>query len=84
MTTDSSRSLNGRIAALSMWAQTSDWSARSLPGRQAAWDRFERQVDPNNELPEPERLKRADAARRAHFSRLAKRSAEVRRRRKDE
>jgi hypothetical protein len=44
---------------------------------------FERQVDPNGELPEAERLKRAEAAKKAHFSRMALKSAKARRRKRD-
>ena len=43
---------------------------------------FETAVDPNNELPTVERQARALAARRAHFARLAAKSAEARRNRK--
>lgn len=50
--------------------------------RAAFMDRFERQVDPDRRLPEAERRRRADAARKAHFIKLALKSAEVRRRRR--
>jgi hypothetical protein len=43
--------------------------------------RFEREVDPDGVLPEPERARRAEAAKRAHFQRMALRSAHARRRR---
>jgi hypothetical protein len=45
-------------------------------------DRFERQVDPDFQLPDGERRRRADSARKAHFVKLALKSAEVRRRRR--
>lgn len=41
--------------------------------------RFERQVDPNNELPEDERRHRAASARRSYFRLLALCSARLRR-----
>jgi hypothetical protein len=40
--------------------------------------KFLREVDPNNELPEAERLRRAEAARRAYYQRLALASAKAR------
>lgn len=40
--------------------------------------RFEREVDPDRALPEAERQHRAESARRAHFARLALKSAEAR------
>jgi hypothetical protein len=43
--------------------------------RQAFNQRFIRQVDPDGVLPEPERLRRAAAARKAYFAALALRSA---------
>lgn len=43
---------------------------------------FVDQVDPDRVLPEQERLRRAEAARRAHFTRLAMQSAAARRSRK--
>lgn len=41
--------------------------------------RFEAQVDPSGELPEAERKRRAEHARRAYFIELAIKSGEVRR-----
>jgi hypothetical protein len=45
-------------------------------------ERFEREVDPENRLPEVERARRAEAARRAYFTELALKSARARRHRK--
>jgi len=42
---------------------------------------FERDVDPNGELPESKRRELATAAKRAHFQRLARLSADARARR---
>lgn len=47
--------------------------------RRAFLASFERQVDPNGELPIDERRRRAEHARRAHFQRLAAKSAAARR-----
>jgi hypothetical protein len=44
-------------------------------------DKFERQVDPSGTLTPAERAKRAAHARKAHFKRLALKSAQARRRR---
>jgi hypothetical protein len=44
--------------------------------------KFEREVDPHNELLPAERAKRAEHARKAHFKRMALKSVEVRRARK--
>jgi hypothetical protein len=42
-------------------------------------DRFEREVDPDGELPIEERQRRAEHARKAYFLRLALASAKARR-----
>jgi len=47
--------------------------------RQAFRERFEHEVDPDRTLTLDERRRRADQARRAHYARLALRSAEKRR-----
>jgi hypothetical protein len=47
-------------------------------GREAFLARFERQVDPGGVLSPAERARRAESAKRAHFTRLAIRSAEAR------
>jgi hypothetical protein len=79
--TPAQRTLCAKAAADASWANTSDRSARTAPARQAALARFERQVDPNNELPEEERQRRAASARRSYFRLLALRSARQRGRR---
>jgi hypothetical protein len=81
--TPSERAMRARIASYASWARTEDRSARTAPGNRALMSSFERQVDPNGELPEAERLKRADAAKKAHFSRMALKSAKARRRKRD-
>jgi hypothetical protein len=77
MTAD--RSLIARLAAHESWANTTDPSARTAPARRALLDRFERQVDPDGVLSPAERARRAGHARKAHFARLALRSAKARR-----
>jgi hypothetical protein len=78
---DSLRVQIGRVGAYESWARTKDRSARTAPGRKAMLDKFEREVDPNNELTPQERAKRAVFARKAYFARLVLKSAQARRRR---
>lgn len=74
--------MRGRVAAYRSWANTRDPAARTAAARAAALDRFEREVDPDGTLPEPERARRATAARKAYFAALSLKSAQARRRRK--
>jgi hypothetical protein len=75
------RSLIASIAAHESWAQTENRTARTAPARKAMLDKFERQVDPDATLLPAERAIRAEHARKAHFKRLALKSAQARRRR---
>jgi len=68
----------GRIGAHVSWANTADRSARTAPARQAALDRFERQVDPEGILAPAERAQRAQHARKAYFLGLALKSSQAR------
>ena len=79
--TPAERSLRAQIAAHESWAHTDDRSARTANARKAMLDKFERQVDPEGILPPAERAVRAEHARKAHFKRLALKSAQARRRR---
>jgi hypothetical protein len=67
----------GRIGGLTTSA-TTDSLERLKPAHDAFMQRFIDEVDPQRELPEPERLRRAEAAKKAYFARLALKSAEVR------
>lgn len=84
LTTSSDRALIARVAAHTSWANTTDPSARTAPGRAAAHaallNRFDREVDPDGTLPPDVRARRAEHARKAYFTRLALRSAQSRRR----
>jgi hypothetical protein len=80
--TPAQRSLRARLAAHTSWANTTNRAARTAAARQAALDRFERQVDPDGVLPPHERAVRAAHARKAYFARLALRSAQARRARR--
>ncbi|CAN5438245.1 hypothetical protein BH18ACT1_BH18ACT1_01110 [soil metagenome] len=77
----SERKLQAQLAAYVSWANTADPAARTAAARRAFVDRFEREVDPDGTLPEGERTRRAEAARKAHYTRLALKSAQARRRR---
>jgi hypothetical protein len=79
--TPEQRSLRGRLAAHESWAVTADPSARTAPARAAFLERFERQVDPDGVLDPAARARRAEHARKAHFARMALRSAQARRKR---
>lgn len=72
--------MRARLAAHSLHAQT-DSSQLTAPARAAFLSSFERQVDPDGLLSPAERRRRADQARKAHFTRLALLSAQARRKR---
>jgi len=80
--TPADRSLRAKIAANTKWSTVLDRSEATQPARDAFLQRFENQVDPNNELPEGVRKRNAESARRAYFQRLAYESARVRRAKK--
>ena len=73
------RALRARLAVHTRWSRTSDSTASTAVARAAFDRRFEDEVDPQRELPEPERVRRAEAARRAHFARLTLKSVTARR-----
>jgi hypothetical protein len=73
----------------SLWARAAAYRLHSLydsrvltaNARAAFRDRFVRQVDPDRILPEAERQRRAECARKGYYSALAAKSARARRRR---
>jgi hypothetical protein len=71
--------LRGRIGAYALHSR-SDPRETTAAARAAFLARFEREVDADGVLPAEERQRRATAARRAYFARLALRSARARRR----
>jgi len=75
------RSQAARIAALDKWTHA-DPVAGTAAARATFLERFEDEVDPDRELPEAERLRRAKCARSAYFARLALLSAKARRQKK--
>lgn len=76
--TPSERVLRARLAAYALHAKY-DARETTAAARAAFLDRFERDVDPDGVLSAPERQRRAQAARKAYFTRLALRSAQARR-----
>lgn len=75
MSTDVERTLSASIAAHTSWANTEDRTARTAPARRALDEKFltEAGGDPV----------RAEHLRKAHFQRLALRSAAARRKAKE-
>jgi hypothetical protein len=76
-------SLAGTIGAYTKWANCENPTAATAPARKAFLDRFAREVDPEGVLPPEERARRATAARKAFYARLALMSAQARRRAKN-
>ena len=74
----SERVMRARMAAYMLHARY-DPRETTKPARRAFNKRFLDQVDPDRRLPERERQRRAEAARRAYFTRLAYLSARSRR-----
>lgn len=72
------RVLRARIGAYSLHSQRSAGET-TAKARAAFLARFEEQVDPLGQLAPDERFRRALAARRAYFTRLALRSGQARR-----
>lgn len=81
MAASSERSQLARIAALTLHSRV-DGKKHTERARNAFLARFEDEVDPARELPEAERLRRAEIAKRRYFADLALKSARARRSRK--
>lgn len=75
--TPEQRRIRAQIAANTRWSKE-DPAATAKRAQAGLLDKFRREVDPNNELTEAERERRAQAARRAHMQRLALASSKVR------
>jgi hypothetical protein len=72
-----SKSLPHQIAANTRWSRE-DPTEQGIKMRAGLEAKFLREVDPNNELPEPERIRRAESAKTAYYQRLALISAKAR------
>ena len=79
--TPSERQLRGRMGGFALAAKRNP-KTYTASARAAFMDRFLNEVDPDRTLPSDERERRAVAARRAYFARLAMTSARSRRRAK--
>jgi hypothetical protein len=78
MERDRDARLRARIAAYSLHALY-DSRETTAAAHQSFLARFEREVDPDSSLPQDERARRARAALQAHMLRLARLSAQARR-----
>ena len=76
------RRLQAQLGAHESWARTADPTARTAPAREAFIRKFEDQVDPDRTLDPADRSRRAEHARKAHYKRLALKSARARQSRK--
>jgi hypothetical protein len=79
--TESLRSLAARVGG---YARASKYDGREVTraAREAYLKKWVNQVDPERVLPEPERLRRAESALKAHMAQLALKSAKARAARK--
>jgi hypothetical protein len=75
--TPAQRSMRASIAASTRWANE-DPAEQGQRMRRGFLERFEREVDPEGQLPPAERERRARSALRAHMQRLAFRSSKAR------
>jgi hypothetical protein len=80
--TPAERSLRGKLASYESWANTKDRTARTARGRAAQLARFEKLVDPDGTMSPEARAKAAEAAKQAHYTRMALLSAKARRERR--
>lgn len=78
--TPEDRVLRARLAAHTRWSREADRTRATAAARQAAQERFEKQVDPDGTMDPRERAMLAENARKAHFTKMALRSAQARRR----
>lgn len=66
------RSLNGKIGAHESWARTKDRAGRTENARNAAFERFLKEVDPDGVMSTEDRVKAAENAQRAHMLRMTR------------
>jgi hypothetical protein len=81
MTGDAERRLAASVAANVRWSKVIDRRRATEPGRRAAFERFERLVDPEGKLDPSVRARLAENLRRAHMAKAALASVRARRRR---
>ena len=73
------RRFRARVAGLASWQTEVDPTARTAPARAAMRAKFLAEVDPDGVLPEAERQRRADIARRLFYARMSLAAARARR-----
>ncbi len=76
--TPEQRTQRARLAAHTKWAHTHDRTEATRPAREAFNQRFLDDVDPDRELSEQDRQRRAGNARKAYYARLSLKSAQAR------
>lgn len=76
------RRASGRIGAY-VTNSRHDPRRNTEKARQAMFERFIKEVDPNNELPREEQERRATFARKAHLARMTQLAREARRRKSE-
>lgn len=72
------RSITARIGAHARWANTIDRAAALEPARRGMDERFEREVDPDGELPLDVRQKLARSAKSRYYAQLQLKAAKAR------
>lgn len=80
--TPAERTARARLAAHTLHSRV-DSRVHTEPARKAFLARFEAEVDPTGALTPAERARRAEYAKKAYFTRLALRSAQARRTRRN-
>lgn len=82
--TPTERALAARIGAHGKWAQTDDRTAATQAARDAFIERFRNEADPEGKLDPDERARRGENLRKQYYARLALRSAQARRRAREQ
>jgi hypothetical protein len=72
--------LRAKVAAFALHA---GGGTNTGPARAAFLGRFIKEVDPDLQLPEAERLRRAEYAKKAYYTRMALKSVQSRRQRRE-
>jgi hypothetical protein len=75
--TPAQRSLRSRLGGLRT-AATHDTRENTAPAREALARKFVDQVDPDRQLPEAERARRVEAAKKLYYTQLAYKSSRAR------
>ncbi|GAA4545689.1 hypothetical protein [Pseudonocardia xishanensis] len=81
--TPAERSLRARAAAHARWARCPNRTEATAAARAARDSRIEDRVDPDGVMSPQDRARAVENYRRAHMTRMALRSAQARRRRRD-